>query len=377
MKKHLVPLALPLALLAATGAAAAQTGTVQIYGLIDAGYKLNDPDNVRGVATASTRGIASGHSAGSRVGLRGAESLGGQLKAFFVLENGLQLDTGMADQGGLLFGREASVGVESSFGRISWGRIPNMSSNAGTYAMMGSIDPFLTGFDDAGAQSTFAYSLYRVDNAVAVQTPVVAGLRAGALYSFNVAGAEAAGSDRNNRFAGITFNYVLGKLWTGASYEQQQNAGSTLADDQVIKLGAHYDFGPVKPYLAWSRANGAHRIGDNFSLVGTDVASTSYLVGLTAPLARGVLQASWQKLDGDPVALAGLTAAQSFGRTVASVGYEYPLSKRTALWGVFSRSQGDGALDADATLALGADSAKDALKLANRNTLQVGMRMVF
>lgn len=373
MNKHLVP----LALLAAVGAAGAQTSNVQIYGLIDAGYKLNRPDDVRGVSTPSTRGIASGNSAGSRLGLRGSETLGSQLKAFFVLENGFLLDTGMADQGGLLLGREASVGLESALGRISWGRIPNLSSNAGTYAMMGSIDPFLTGFDEAGAQSTFAWSLYRVDNAVAFQTPVLGGFRAGALYSFNVAGAESAGSDRNTRFAGVTVNYVAGPLWSGASIEQQQNAGSTLTDDKVVKLGINYNLGVIKPYLGWSRARGAHRIGDNFSLVGTDVASTSTLAGLTAPLAGGVLQASWQKLDGDPVRLAGLTSAQSFGRTVAAIGYEYPLSRRTALWGVFSRSQGEGALDADATLALGADAAKDALKLVNRNTLQVGMRMVF
>lgn len=57
--------------------------------------------------------MASGFPHGSRWGVKGTEDLGGGVKTLFQLENGFDVDTGRAFQGGLLFGRQAYMGLSS------------------------------------------------------------------------------------------------------------------------------------------------------------------------------------------------------------------------------------------------------------------------
>jgi predicted porin len=60
---------------------------------------------------------------GSRFGLKGAEDLGGGTSAIFTLENGFNAANGALGQGGLLFGRQAFVGLSNrSLGAITAGR---------------------------------------------------------------------------------------------------------------------------------------------------------------------------------------------------------------------------------------------------------------
>src|ERR1700758_2108659 len=92
--------------------------SVTLYGLIDAGitYTNNQHGQKNFQAT-------SGDINGSRFGLRGAEDLGGGLKAIFTLENGFSIQNGQLGQGGRLFGRQAFVGLSSdSYGTLTVGR---------------------------------------------------------------------------------------------------------------------------------------------------------------------------------------------------------------------------------------------------------------
>src|SRR5262245_49833884 len=93
-----------LAALAVPGAARAQS-SVTIYGLFDIGVEAAKSGG------GSTVREISGGSFGSRLGFRGVEDLGGGLSAVFRLENGFAGDSGVLAQGGLIFGREASVGL--------------------------------------------------------------------------------------------------------------------------------------------------------------------------------------------------------------------------------------------------------------------------
>jgi len=58
----------------------------------------------------------------SRWGLRGTEDLGGGLKSQFVLESGFAPDTGVANFGNRLFGRQAWVGLSGNWGQVAFGR---------------------------------------------------------------------------------------------------------------------------------------------------------------------------------------------------------------------------------------------------------------
>jgi predicted porin len=55
------------------------------------------------------------------LGFKGTEDLGGGLKANFVLEMGVKVDTGESDQG-RAFGRTTLVGLSGDFGSVNIGR---------------------------------------------------------------------------------------------------------------------------------------------------------------------------------------------------------------------------------------------------------------
>jgi len=80
---------------------------VTLYGLVDMA--------VESVSTGAGHMMRaeSGVLAGSRWGLRGTEDLGAGLRALYVMEAGLNADTGERGQGGLGFGRQIYIGMAS------------------------------------------------------------------------------------------------------------------------------------------------------------------------------------------------------------------------------------------------------------------------
>ncbi len=115
--KHTI-LALAALAFASTAAAQAQSGSnVTVYGLIDAGVEYTTNANAAkdGVARVTSGGMNT-----SRWGLRGSEDLGGGLAAVFNLEGGILLDSGASD--GVLFKRQANVGLQGRLGKVVVGR---------------------------------------------------------------------------------------------------------------------------------------------------------------------------------------------------------------------------------------------------------------
>ena len=121
MKKSLLSLArfsaASLTLTAGAIATSHAQSNVQVYGLIDAG--VESVTNTSATGASQTRVISGGKNT-SRWGFRGSEDLGGGLKAVFNLEGGILLDTGNLD--GVLFKRQAYVGLENNYGRLVIGR---------------------------------------------------------------------------------------------------------------------------------------------------------------------------------------------------------------------------------------------------------------
>lgn len=83
MKKTMLALMLG----ASAGAAVAQSN-VTVYGIVDVALVRESG------GTASSTKLTSGVEAGSRLGFKGSEDLGGGVSAIFLLENGFQADTG-------------------------------------------------------------------------------------------------------------------------------------------------------------------------------------------------------------------------------------------------------------------------------------------
>ena len=177
--KKLALSTLSLALLGAAGAAHAQT-SVTLYGVIDTSIAYVHGNN--GEAINSWQ-MLSGNLQGPRWGLKGAEDLGGGLKAIFQIENGFDPGTGRLNQGGRIFGRQAYVGLDhAQYGTLTLGR---------QYEPLTDMVQGLTGDNYFG--SVFATpgdvdnndNSIRVSNAIKYVSPVYAGFQVEGLYALS------------------------------------------------------------------------------------------------------------------------------------------------------------------------------------------------
>ena len=117
MKKSLVA----LAALAVSGAAMAQA---TIYGRSDIGYGVKASQLGSGATGYKQTGVMDGANAGSRIGFRGTEDLGGGMKAHFVTEQGI------SPTNGALFGvRTATAGAQYDGYAASTGQFDPGSAN--------------------------------------------------------------------------------------------------------------------------------------------------------------------------------------------------------------------------------------------------------
>lgn len=363
MKKSLIALAV---LGAFSGAALAQSN-VTLYGILDVNWQRIDPD-----VGDTQSGINGGHQSGNRFGLRGSEALGGGWNAIFTIEGGFSIDTGTnANQnsaacggapvpppgalnpcGGAtqsrLFGRQAWAGLQSGFGTLVAGRIASLSSGTGSFDMFGNVDPFLTGFGDSNLGRAFSSAnALRLDNSVLYKSPTFAGFTVGASYSFNASGSEVAGSGNNVDVIGLGGSWGAGPFYAVVTYDIIDIPGSP--DDQThLQLGGTFDFKIVKLHAGYAIED-ATRVGTTVgnpalpsTIKGPD--ADAWMVGVTVPLFGGQFLASYMDRDGDPVTLlSGVVDERDF--TTWSLGYTYPLSRRTNLYANYSDTDGEKTLN--------------------------------
>jgi predicted porin len=233
MKKTLIA----LAVLATSGAAMAQS-TFTLYGIADANV-----EHIKG--NGSINRLSSGGLNGSRFGLRGSEDLGGGLKGVFQIENGFTIDNGQLAQGGRLFGRQAYLGVEGSFGTVRLGRqyssIGNVADMVGTkpYDVL-AVTKTLSGGNNGGTLT----DVYRVDNAATYRTPSLSGFTAEVQYSLTTNGAESSSKDgRALSFNGI---YANGPIRAALGYIALDDVNAAIVGNQKrseLLVVAGYDFG--------------------------------------------------------------------------------------------------------------------------------------
>ena len=307
MQKSLIP----LALLAAAGSAFAQS-TVTVYGKVDLGLVLDS-----GNAAGKSVRLSSGVTGGSRLGFKGTEDLGGGYKAAFQIETGFCADSAagapnFCTGSNQFMGRQAHGDLSGAFGTLSGGRQYSLG-----YLNLTTIDPFGTGY--AGQVNNIVDAAgVRLNNAVHYTTPVMGGLTASGEIAFG----ETTGNWKSGRVLGASVNYAAGPAYAGLSYYELANANGTGAARRDILLGGSYDLGVVKLHALVEKADG--------DPTGSPALDTlDLMAGLTLPVAGGTLLASYihhddrGRLDRD---------ANQLG-----AGYNYPLSKRTAVYVAYAR----------------------------------------
>lgn len=301
--------------------------SASIYGIVDVGVVREN-----GGAEGGMTRITSGVSAGSRLGIRGRETLDGDLSAIFLLENGFQADTGTAGQGGLLFGRQAYVGLQGRLGAITAGR-----QYTPEYLTVVLADPFVSGSagDSKNLMAPTGNAASRMDNSLKYVSPTVGGWSAELAY----AAGEVAGDSAAGRQYGAALDYAAGPLHLRAGYHDRNNdtaAVTGTASARNTVLAAVYDFGHVvgdiKAHVAYGINHGPNssmlrNAANPYGALEAPVASTDsrdLLLGATVRFGAHTLLASWIRKD-DRTALD--QSADQY-----ALGYQYALSKRTALY---------------------------------------------
>ncbi|MGE0329961.1 MAG: porin [Ramlibacter sp.] len=274
------------------GAATAQS-SVTLFGVVDIGIARE----TGGPAGSALKLDGSGIHSGNRLGFRGTEDLGGGLSALFVLENGFNSDTGAIGQGGLMFGRQALVGIKGGFGTVSAGR--HYSPH---FLAVDSMDP-LDGIS-AGAFNLLRRTT-RTDNTVMYTTPSLSGFSSQLAYGFG----EVAGSSSASRFIGANAAYASGPLVVKAAYHNAKNATATDSTRNTY-AGASYDFGPVKAILGYQVEKGVGTLDANATMLGVQI-----------PMGASKFMATYIRKN-------DRTAANNDARMVG-LAYTYALSKRT------------------------------------------------
>nr|WP_175802160.1 porin [Burkholderia anthina] len=254
-------------ILSAIAAPAIAQSTVTLYGLIDEGF--NYTNNVSGKKVYE---LQSGFVQGSRWGLKGAEDLGAGTKAVFQLENGFDVNSGRLGQGGLMFGRQAYVGIASDrFGTVTLGRqydsvVDFLAQTTANGSWGGYL--FSHPYDNDNTDNSF-----RVNNTVKYTSPTIAGLQFGGTYSFS----NGTGFANNRQFsAGV--QYVLGDLLLAAAYLQADHPSSTaagaitnagdenfLADRlRIFGAGASYTFGKANVGISYTNTYIANPLSSGY-----------------------------------------------------------------------------------------------------------------
>ncbi len=297
MKKSFLALALMSAF---SGAAFAQS-SVTIYGIVDMG--LVRDDNGAGAKTSLDSGIQNG----SRLGFKGVEDLGSGLKANFVLEMGLNADTGASAQGAT-FGRQAYVGLSGDFGSVNLGKQKSV-----TYDIGDNVDPFHIGL--AGDINRLFKTSTRTDNAITYSTNSLSGFVGSVQYGFG----EVAGNNSGNRKVGVSGVYSDGPVYAAIAYEKLNDAAGNDANaGKKTFVGGTYDFTVVKAHAAYETIKG----GTNDDRV--------WMIGATVPFGPGAFVADYTQSKNKAVDNAD---AKQF-----AIGYTYDLSKRTDIYTSFSRT---------------------------------------
>ena len=340
---------LTTAILATIAGAAHAQSSVTLYGLIDAGISYNS--NVKNATGGSSSlwQYGDGVAQGSRWGLRGAEDLGGGLKAIFVLENGFNSGTGAAGQGGAMFGRQAFVGLtKDTIGSLTFGRQYSFSTD-----VLGS--QYSTGGNTVSGNWAYHFNdidqltSSRINNSVKFQSVNISGFTFGGLYGFSnttsFAGAPSTSSTSSSRTYSFGANYGYGPFSLGAAYTNINYPGSatpafsttianlpqtTLQNLRSFGVGGRYIVGPATFWALWTNTL-LSPIAGSSTLYNAYEAGGKYAF---TPALSGALGYTYSRASG--------SATAHWNQVNASV--DYALSKRTDVYGLVTYQDGSGTL---------------------------------
>jgi predicted porin len=309
--------------------------SVRLYGVIDEWVGDQKYPGGKSAAQVSGGGLAT-----SYWGLGGVEDLGNGYKAIFALEDFFRPQNGAYGSftGDTFFSRNAYVGITSPYGTIIAGRLTTP-----LYVSTIQFNPFVNSYTFSPmVKHTFlglgTFPTYTTDmgvvggsdwnNAVEYSSPIFDGLSANVIYALGDTAGENGAKKWSAQFlyfhgaftATGVYQYVNFNDAPGDLASLTNGVGlASMKSQSVAQLGATYDLKYVKFF-------GQYMYTDNAQNIGSWHVNTAQ-GGLTVPVCLGWIMASFAySRDGG-----GLDQTHQ----TASIGYDYPLSKRTDVYAAY------------------------------------------
>lgn len=367
-----------LAAVAVLGAFAgsALAADVQLYGIVDTGFQYLNADSDVGTSDSVNKfSMESGMQSGSRFGIKGTEDLGNGLTVGFILENQFSSDTGALKNEDSFFHREASLFLEGGFGKVAFGRMGSINGGVSSWGKYGVISAFGTSWGNYSAQAgNWAVGAGMWDNMVAYETPSFAGFKVFAQYGMGNTVSDTWSEDgkvdhevswgtenesSSDRYYAIGASYANGPLNLYFAVDSINYSSVSLINDSVgpdthftdtddsltVTFGGNYDFEVVKLFagaqyfdeIKLSKLNGAINYGDANQGFAGKVKGWSLGVSGSIPVAGGNVLVGAAYVDAE--AADSIDNGDEMTRWIVSAGYDYPLSKRTNVYGVLTYNQ--------------------------------------
>ncbi|WP_354684691.1 porin [Cupriavidus necator] len=324
------------ALLLATAAAgwageAAAQSSVTLYGRLNTALEYSRANT----ATDGTQLGGTGRLTNNRsvFGMRGEEALGGSLKAIWQIESNLSLDTGQ----GQVAGRNSRIGLQGKAGTLFMGHWqtpytestlaydPYYPTTAGYMALIGNG----SASSSDNVQDTSSFDR-RQKNLLVYKTPSLAGFSGAAAWGVNE---EKTSVPRNPGLYSFSAAYDNGPLNIALAYEVHQHYQAAGRNDDAMKAGVSYKFPSTTVALLYERLHYRTATGD--------LTRNGYYASLVQKLGPGSVRIGFALAGngaGDATETVGFfRSGGETGATQVTVGYDYPLSKRTALFAYYSR----------------------------------------
>ena len=182
--------------------------------------------------------MTSGHTTGSRWGIKVTEKLNADWTVRAHLESGIESDTGELSSSGRIFGRQMTISLKNpSFGEIAFGRSGKPLSGSDQFTRIRPFTPFGVTYGDAGL--LFYGKGGRIDNAVFYQSPKFAGFTVLAAASTQTSNQEEAEWTDNTRF------------W-GGSIDWKWDEGTKNGPDRSAQLGHNFVYQETKSHGFYS-----------------------------------------------------------------------------------------------------------------------------
>lgn len=354
---------LTLAVAGALGAPAVALAQVEVYGTIHMSFNYMDyGESTAGAPSVSKFDVAS-HA--SNVGVRGRESLGGGLTAWFQVETNASMErSNNVAHTSNFASRNSAVGMQGGWGNLFLGQwtTPWADLDAlwgvGTVATYGPITSIIGRRETTGSAPNpncanagsgtggvpggscdsvegaggVGHAFWRrISNSIHYQSPVFGGLQVKVAYQTNQDKADGPGAvkaDPQMYSASVTWSGMGGRLRVGAAYDAHKEFTTVGETDTGVRVTGGWNFGFADIGAAYEQMT--------YKTVGGDCDAEQFGVGVAIPIGQGAIRASYsqaQDIEGTfaGAGTCGATGTGDNGAKQYNIGYDYRFSKRTTV----------------------------------------------